>query len=59
MYDEFGNYIGPDLNVDDEDDNSSDSGRKGRADSSDSDEESSRGVSYYCERKSHNNGFQL
>lgn len=45
MYDEFGNYIGPDLNVDEEDDRSSDSERGAR--SSDSEDESSRvGVSY-------------
>jgi hypothetical protein len=42
MYDEFGNYIGPDLNVDEEDDRSSDSERGGGARSSDSEDERSR-----------------
>ena len=46
MYDEFGNYIGPDLNVDEEDDRSSDSER-GRARSSDSEDENSRVVVSY------------
>ena len=47
MYDEFGNYIGPDLNVDEEDDRSSDSEQGRAARSSDSEDENSRvGVSY-------------
>ena len=46
MYDEFGNYIGPDLNVDEDDDHSSDGERGGGPRSSDSEDESSRaGVS--------------
>ena len=59
MYDEFGNYIGPDLNVDEEDDHSSDSERGGGARSSESEDEISRAGVSYLKRKSPNNGFQM
>lgn len=59
MYDEFGNYIGPDLNVDEEDDHSSDGERGGGPRSSDSEDESSRAGVSYLKRKSPHNGFQM